>query len=86
MFESKYYFKLKNLFLPVVFLLLVNAYLVYLLTKYVISNEISTILILIVNEISIFIGILFYLYLQLNVKLEYKLKEMTYYVKRLSKK
>jgi len=72
---SKYWFKIKGAFLTIFIILVSNAYLVYLLSRYIVDKTTGSVLIFVTNEIFIFIGILFYLYYSLKVETELKLKE-----------
>jgi len=82
---NKYWFKIKGSILTISVILLSNAYLIFLLTKYVVDTTISSIFILLTNEIFLFVGILFYFYYELKVKLDIQLEEQRHITKRLNK-
>lgn len=83
---TKHWFKIKNAVMTILVVLISNAYLIYLLTQYVIDKTIASILVLLTNEIFMFIGILFYLFYDLKYKLDLQLQEQRYVLKSISKK
>ena len=72
---TKYWFKIKGVMLTVFIILISNAYLIYLLSTYIVDKTTGAVLVFITNEIFIFIGILFYMYYSLKVEVKLKLQE-----------
>ena len=72
---TKYWFKIKGAMFTIFIILVSNAYLVYLLSNYVVDKTTGAVLVFITNEIFIFMGILFYMYYNLKVEIKLKLQE-----------
>jgi len=77
-----YWFKLKNTIYSLLIFFVTNAYLIYVLTKYVSDPITGSLIIFITNELFIFIGVLFYLIYDLKLKTKDRLNEIEYLVKR----
>ena len=77
-----YWFKLKGIILSICVFFLSNMYLIFILTKYVTDKTTGYLIILISNEIFIFIGGLFYLIYEFKLKYNDKITELEYILKK----
>jgi len=78
-----YWFKLKSASIYLLIFFITNAYLVYILIKYLVPKTTGYLFIFVTNEIFIFIGVLFYLVYDTKLKVNDKLDELEYLTKRL---
>lgn len=83
---NKYGYKLKPLIIIITLFVLTNGYLFYLMSRYIVNNTISSLIVLIVNEIFIIIGILYYLLFEMKIDFEVRLKELEYFNKEEKRK
>jgi len=83
---NKYGYKLKPLIIIITLFVLTNGYLFYLMSRYIVNNTISSLIVLIVNEIFIIVGILYYLLFEMKIDFEVRLKELEYFNKEEKRK
>jgi len=77
-----YWFKLKGVVISLLIFFVTNAYLIYILSKYVLDPITGYLIVFITNELFIFIGILFYLVYSIKLQVYDKLEEIDYIIKR----
>jgi len=78
----KNWYKLKGFVISLVIFLLLNAYLIYILSRYVGDKSTMTLFILLSNEMFLFIGILFFLYYKLKIEMERRFEIMEYVLRK----
>lgn len=77
-----YWFKLKGVIVSLLVFFVTNAYLIYILSKYVADKTTGYLIVLITNEIFIFIGVLFYMVYDVRLRLNDKMEELEYIIKK----
>ena len=79
---SNYWFKLKGLVISILIFFMSNAYLVYILSKYVNDKTTGYLIVFTSNEIFIFLAVLYYIVYDLKLRLRDNLEEIRYILKK----
>ena len=80
------FYKIKSTVIAIIVFFVLNAYLVYSLTRYVIDKSVMTLFILIGNEMFLFMGVLFYLMISLKLEVKDYLEQIEYTIKKRGRK
>ena len=80
------FYKIKSTVIAIIVFFVLNAYLVYSLTRYVIDKSVMTLFILIGNEMFLFMGVLFYLMISFKLEVKDYLEQIEYTIKKRGRK
>lgn len=80
---NKYWFRLKSVLISIIVFVMTNAYLIYIISRYIMDNTIASVIVLFANEVFILLGIMAYFIADTRLVAKDEVRQLRYIVNNL---